>query len=77
MLALERIRKRGRPAGRLHPAEYVEEVARAHAEFFSHGEGPLLINAFDIDFVGNAQHRAELVEVIKNTRSGTSHWSRG
>src|SRR6516162_4091845 len=46
-------------------ADYVEEVARAYAEFFfAYGEGPLLIvNASDIDFVNNPQHRAELIEV--------------
>jgi deoxyadenosine/deoxycytidine kinase len=76
---LERIRKRGRPEERPIRAEYVEEVARAYAEFFfSYNEGPLLIvNASDIDFVSNEQHRAELIDVIKKTRSGTSHWSRG
>jgi len=76
---LERIRKRGRAEEKPIRAEYVEEVARAYAEFFfAYNEGPLLIvNASDIDFVGNAVHRAELIEVIKSTRSGTSHWSRG
>jgi deoxyadenosine/deoxycytidine kinase len=76
---LERIRKRGRAAEKPIRAEYVEEVARAYAEFFfSYKEGPLLIvNASDIDFVANEQHRAELIDVIKNARSGTSHWSRG
>jgi deoxyadenosine/deoxycytidine kinase len=76
---LERIRKRGRAAEKPIRAEYVEEVARAYAEFFfSYKEGPLLIvNASDIDFVSNEQHRAELIDVIKNARSGTSHWSRG
>jgi deoxyadenosine/deoxycytidine kinase len=76
---LERIRKRGRPEEKPIRAEYVEEVARAYAEFFfSYKEGPLLIvNASDIDFVDNEQHRAELIDVIKNARSGTSHWSRG
>jgi deoxyadenosine/deoxycytidine kinase len=76
---LERIRKRGRAEEKPIRAEYVEEVARAYAEFFfAYNEGPLLIvNASDIDFVGNLQHRAELVDVIKGARSGTSHWSRG
>jgi deoxyadenosine/deoxycytidine kinase len=76
---LERIRKRGRPEEKPIRAEYVEEVARAYAEFFfAYKEGPLLIvNASDIDFVSNEQHRAELIDVIKNARSGTSHWSRG
>jgi deoxyguanosine kinase len=76
---LERIRKRGRAEEKPIRAEYVGEVARAYAEFFfSYSEGPLLIvNASDIDFVGNPQHRRELVEVVKKARVGTSHWSRG
>jgi deoxyguanosine kinase len=76
---LERIRKRGRAEEKPIRAEYVGEVARAYAEFFfSYNEGPLLIvNASDIDFVGNPQHRRELVEVVKKARVGTSHWSRG
>jgi len=53
---LDRIRKRARPEEKPLRAEYVEEVARAYAEFFfNYNEGPLLIvNASDIDFVGNA-----------------------
>src|SRR5262249_35057878 len=52
---LERIRKRGRPEEKPIRADYVEEVARAYAEFFfAYNEGPLLIvNASDIDFVGD------------------------
>jgi deoxyguanosine kinase len=76
---LERIKKRGRTEEKPIRAEYVEEVAQAFAEFFfSYNEGPLLIvNASDIDFVNNPEHRAELLSVIDNARAGTSHWSRG
>jgi deoxyadenosine/deoxycytidine kinase len=76
---LERIRRRGRAEEKPIRPEYVEQVAMAYAEFFfNYNEGPLLIvNASDIDFVGNAEHRAELVRVIRTTRAGTSHWSRG
>jgi deoxyadenosine/deoxycytidine kinase len=76
---LERIRKRGRPEERPIRVEYVEEVARAYAEFFfSYNEGPLLVvNASELDFVANLEHRRELLEVIDKTRVGTSHWSRG
>jgi len=75
---IERIRRRGRPEEKPIRAEYVEEVARAYAEFFfGYSEAPLLIvNASDIDFVGNAAHRAELIEVIKRAPPGTSHWAR-
>ena len=76
---LDRIRKRGRPEEKPIRAEYVEEVARAYAEFFfGYSEGPLLIvNASEIDFVENLEHRRELFAVIDNARAGTSHWSRG
>jgi len=76
---LDRIRKRGRPEEKPIRAEYVEEVAKAYAEFFfGYSEGPLLIvNASEIDFVGNLEHRRELVAVIENTHVGTNHWSRG
>jgi deoxyguanosine kinase len=76
---LDRIRKRGRPEEKPIRADYVEEVARAYAEFFfAYNEGPLLIvNASDIDFVDNLEHRAELISVIENAKPGTNHWSRG
>ena len=76
---LERIRKRGRSEEKPIRPEYVEQVARAYAEFFfNYHEGPLLIvNASDIDFVGDLEDRAALVSVIRRTRTGTSHWSRG
>ncbi|MEA2699428.1 MAG: hypothetical protein QOI66_3699 [Myxococcales bacterium] len=76
---LDRIRRRGRSEEKPIRADYVEQVARAYAEFFfNYNEGPLLIvNASDIDFVNNSEDRAELISVIRHTRSGTSHWSRG
>jgi len=75
---VERIRKRGRTAERPIRPEYVEEVARAYADFFFHyDEGPLLIvDGSEIDFVGNAEHRAELIGVIRRTRTGVNRWSR-
>jgi deoxyadenosine/deoxycytidine kinase len=76
---LERIRKRARAEEKPIRADYVAEVASAYADyFFSYKEGPLLIvNASDIDFVNNAEHRRELIGVIETARAGTSHWSRG
>ena len=76
---LERIRKRGRSSERPIRPEYVEEVARAYADFFFHyDEGPLLIvDGSEIDFVGNDEHRAELLGVIRRTRTGINRWSRG
>ena len=54
-------------------------VTRAYAEFFfAYNEGPLLVvNASEIDFVSNLEHRRELLSVIENARAGVSHWSRG
>jgi len=75
----DRIRRRARAEEKPIRAEYVQEVAQAYADFFfSYNEGPLLIvNASDIDFVGNDEHRRELISVIQNAPAGTSHWSRG
>jgi deoxyadenosine/deoxycytidine kinase len=76
---VDRIRKRARPEEKPIQTQYVQEVAQAYADFFfSYSESPLLIvNASDIDFVGNAEHRRELISVIQNAPAGTSHWSRG
>lgn len=75
---LARIEKRGRPEEKPIRADYVREVARAYAEyFFNYADGPLLIvDASEIDFVGNAEDRAALLEVIGKTHAGINHWSR-
>jgi deoxyguanosine kinase len=75
---LERIRRRGRVAEKPIRTDYVEEVARAYSDFFfRYEEGPLLIaDVSELDFVGNADHRAELFAVIRRTRAGVNHWSR-
>ncbi len=75
---LGRIDKRGRPEERSIRADYVREVARAYADyFFNYDEGALLIvDASAIDFVGNLEDRAALLEVIGNTHAGITHWSR-
>ena len=75
---LARIDKRGRPEERPIRPDYVREVARAYAEyFFNYGDGPLLIvDASELDFVGNAEDRGALLEVIGKTHAGINHWSR-
>jgi deoxyguanosine kinase len=75
---LERIARRGRPEERPIRAEYVRSVAQAYAEFFfNYNDGPLLIvNASDIDIVANEEDRRALVEVVRSTFTGVSHWSR-
>ena len=76
---VDRIRRRARPEEKPIRSEYVQQVAQAYADFFfNYNEGPLLIvNGSDIDFVGNAEDRRELISVIHNAPPGTSHWSRG
>jgi deoxyadenosine/deoxycytidine kinase len=71
---LQRLRRRG---GRLPSREYVENMARAYAEFFFHyGEGPLLVvNTSEIDFVQRRPEADDLVAVIQKTRVGVSHYS--
>ena len=75
---LARVEKRGRPEEKPIRREYLREVAKAYSEFFfAYNDGPLLIvDASEIDFVGNAEDRAALLEVIAQTRAGVNHWSR-
>ncbi len=75
---LARIEKRGRAEEKPIRPEYVRDVARAYSEFFfNYSDGPLLIvEASEIDFVGNDEDRAALLEVIAQTRAGINHWSR-
>jgi len=75
---LARVEKRGRPEEKPIRREYMREVAKAYSEFFfAYNESPLLIvDASEIDFVGNPEDRAALLEVISQTRAGVNHWSR-
>jgi deoxyadenosine/deoxycytidine kinase len=74
----ERIAKRGRPEEKPIRPDYVRDVASAYAEFFfQYKAGALLIvNASDIDFVGNAEDRDASLAVIDKTHAGVQHWSR-
>lgn len=75
---LSRIEKRGRPEEKAIRPDYLREVAQAYADFFfNYGDGPLLIvDASEIDFVGNAEDRAALLAVIGKPHVGINHWSR-
>ena len=75
---LERVEKRGRPEEKPIRREYLRDVANAYSEFFfSYNDGPLLIvDASEIDFVGDKEDRAALLEVIDKTHVGINHWSR-
>jgi deoxyadenosine/deoxycytidine kinase len=73
-----RIEKRKRPEEKPIRSDYVNDVARAYSDFFfNYGESTLLIvDASEIDFVGNLVDRAALLEVIGTTHVGINHWSR-
>lgn len=75
---LSRIERRGRVEERPIRSDYVRDVARAYSEFFfNYNDGPLLIvEASEIDFVGNEEDRDALLGVIAQTRAGINHWSR-
>jgi len=75
---MSRIEKRGRPEEKPIRVDYIRKVAQAYSEFFfSYNDCPLLVvDASDIDFVGNPEDRAALLEVIDQTRSGVNHWAR-
>ena len=80
-MLVERIRKLRPPAPRSAPsaASTWPKWRQSYAEyFFSYTEGPLLIvNASDLDFVGNPDDRRDSLEAIQNARAGTSHWTCG
>jgi deoxyguanosine kinase len=75
---VERIARRGRPQEAPIQPDYIRRVAEAYAEFFfNYNDSALLIvNASEIDVVGNEEDRRALVDVIRRTRAGVSHWSR-
>jgi deoxyadenosine/deoxycytidine kinase len=75
---LARIDKRGRPEEKPIRPDYLREVARAYADFFfNYSDGPLLIvDASEIDFVGDKEDREALLDVIDKTRAGINHWNR-
>jgi deoxyguanosine kinase len=75
---VDRIARRGRPQEAPIQPDYIRRVAEAYAEFFfNYNDSALLIvNASEIDVVGNEEDRRALVDVIRRTRGGVNHWSR-
>ena len=70
---LERIRKRGRRRGEARSAPSTSRRSRARTPSSSSPttKGPLLIvNASDIDFVGDAEHRARAARRHQEARAG-------
>ncbi len=73
---MDRIRSRGRRFERGIGLEYLEEINRSFNEFFFHyNEAPLLVvNASEIDFVHVPEDFDDLVERIKEMKSGTQYY---
>ncbi len=69
---LERISRRGRPYELMIDRKYLERVTDAYARFFHiYDDGPLLIvNASQIDPVGNEADFEQLFRQIENTTGG-------
>jgi deoxyadenosine/deoxycytidine kinase len=74
----DRVAERGRPDEKSIRPEYLRDLASLYADFFfRYDASPLLIvSTSDMDFVKNAEDRAALVDVIRHTHAGVSHWSR-
>ncbi len=63
---LERIAKRGRPFETEIAADYLERITAAYDEFFTRWHTPVkVVDAGDIDFVGNEDERQELLRQIR------------
>ncbi len=64
-LLLQRIAQRGRSFERNMEASYLWRLGKAYDDYFQHYQGSLhIIEAADFDFVGNYQHRKQLVADI-------------
>lgn len=74
---LERIQNRGIHHERLIEAAYLQRLSDAYIEFFYHySEAPLLIvNARDIDFANNENDYQQLLQRVRNIRSGRHYFN--
>jgi deoxyguanosine kinase len=72
----ERIRARGKRFERDISLKYLEEVVEAYKDyFFYYSESSLLVvDAADIDFVGNRKDFDDLLREIRQTRKGTWYY---
>ncbi len=74
---LQRVRKRGIAHERFIDTQYLQRINEAYTEFFYHySASPLLIiNAAEIDLVGNEQDYHQLLEQIIGMRSGRHYFN--
>ncbi|MCW9014453.1 MAG: deoxynucleoside kinase [Gammaproteobacteria bacterium] len=74
---LERIENRGIQHERLIEASYLQRLSDSYIEFFHHyNDAPLLIvNARDIDFANNANDYQQLLQRVRDNRSGRHYFN--
>ena len=74
---MQRVRKRGRNYERHIEADYLQRLSEAYARLFhNYSAAPVLIvNATGIDLVDNEQDYAQLLERIRDTRSGRHYFN--
>jgi deoxyadenosine/deoxycytidine kinase len=71
-----RLKRKAAPGERAVSEQYIERVADAYEHYFFHyTASPLLVvNTSEIDFVNNAQHRAQLLARIEQPVNGTQYF---
>jgi deoxyguanosine kinase len=74
---LDRIQSRGIQHERLIEAAYLQRLSEAYIEFFYHySDAPLLIvNARDVDFANNENDYQQLLQRVRNLRSGRHYFN--
>jgi len=74
---MERIARRGIRYEQGMEREYLERLTNAYTQFFHHYDAaPLLIvNASEVDFIGNDAHFAQLVAEISRPRRGRHYFN--
>ncbi len=72
----QRLKRKGVPGERAVSEKYIERIAAAYEHFFFHytASSLLVVNTSEIDFVNNAQHRAQLLARIAQPVHGTQYF---
>jgi deoxyadenosine/deoxycytidine kinase len=72
----QRLKRKGVPGERAVSEKYIEQIASAYEHFFFHytASNLLIVNTSEIDFVNNAQHRAQLLARIAQPVHGTQYF---
>ncbi len=72
----QRLKRKGVPGERAVSEEYIEQIVSAYEHFFFHytASSLLIVNTSEIDFVSNAEHRAQLLARIAQPVHGTQYF---